>query len=132
MAKLHQCDKTVRISIWPLSMVMLWYWGGRGEFFKWSYVNTCLWFHCANHFLFSQFSNFKVYCVTYKTNIRHICTYLNPFFMVITNIVMKINNFVIFDILCSFDIIIVCSLQVCMYPCRGANGVRRFCHISDE
>ena len=29
---------------------------------------------------------------TYSTNTRHVCTYLNAFFMVIINIVMQFNN----------------------------------------
>ena len=37
--------------------------------------------------------NFESYFTNYKTNTRHVCTYLNAFFMAISNIVMKFDSF---------------------------------------
>ena len=39
------------------------------------------------------YSNSKAYFMTYWTNTRHVCTYLNAFPMVISNILVKFHNF---------------------------------------
>ena len=44
-----------------------------------------------------KLSNFEAYSMTNYTNIRHACTYLNAFSMVISNKVMIFNYFEIFE-----------------------------------
>ena len=44
-------------------------------------------------FPFSNFRNVNVYFTTSWTNIRHVCTYLNAFFLVFSNMVMEFHNF---------------------------------------
>ena len=51
-------------------------------------------------FAFSYFWNFNGYFTSKWTNTRHICTYLNEFFIVVPNMVMKFHNFDIFYKLC--------------------------------
>ena len=61
--------------------------------------------HCIRkEFWFYQTLNFCNYFRNYQTNTWHVCTYLNAFIMMISNIVMKFNNFDIFFTFCEmFD-----------------------------
>ena len=57
---------------------------------------------CARILIFSKFLNFNVYFLNYWTNTRHVGTYLNAFLVVISNIIIKFQNFAICDILVTF------------------------------
>ena len=60
----------------------------------WQYF-TCKSFTIQNYFV-SQHSRYFLYITNFKTNIRHVCTYLDPYLVGFINIVTKFQNVDIF------------------------------------
>ena len=57
---------------------------------------------------FSHFWNFNGYFTNYWTNTKHVCTYLNAFFIEVSNMAMKFYNF---DIFTNFVTYLTCRLH---------------------
>ena len=56
-----------------------------------------LWFHhVVYHIVISKYKNFNNYFTNCLTNTRHVCTHLNAFFMLISNVPMNFSNFEFF------------------------------------